>query len=596
MCTDLATHTVDDVDGAANEYYHVAHDDGVAPFTEYLEYDAAGNLVATHLLADMNCDGQLTPADIDGFILALTNPGTYASTYPDCLAALGDVNGDGVVSAADINPFVAMITAGASYDFARQFTYDEENRLVTVTVDGVPTEDYLYDALGRRILTHDLVTQLRTRHVYGTGFEPLAEYESSDNWETEDLAREFLWGERFPEPLVLIDWTTGPEKAYHYLHDHLGSVIALVDAGDPEAKPEPIPPKVVERYTYDPYGTTYIETWKAELPAGCTTPSECGCESDGAGGYWCESDKSAYGNPFAWTAQRYDAGVGLYAFPFRSYSPALARFLQRDPLGYIDGPNLYEYVRSMPTYYVDSLGLCTTWEWMSGVCAAADNARATHRRVADMARDRGMDDLAEEAERDARCLGARTGAGLTAALDGAQQTLDGAGLLPIVGTGADLVNAGISVARGKYREAAGQLVGAIPITDAIKIGGAAAGLAADAVRKALGKGDNVAGGLVTGAGKPRITRPYKRPNNATTKAQRDSVQGKPCVDCGKTAPKMHADHKKPLVEEYYERGKLDPAKVRAPDAVQPQCPKCSNAQGGRLSKYSKDKKKEHGLE
>jgi RHS repeat-associated protein len=355
--TESQARSLDAVGGAANEYYHVAHDDGVAPFTEYLEYDAAGNLVATHLLADMNCDGQLTAADIDAFVLAMTNPETYASTYPDCLAALGDVNGDGVVSAADVDPFVAMITAGASYDLARQFAYDEENRLVSVTVDGVPTEDYLYDALGRRILTHDLVTQLRTRHVYGAGFAVLAEYESSDNWETEDLAREFLWGERFPEPLVLIDWTTGPEKAYHYLHDHLGSVIALVDAGDPEAKPEPIPPRVVERYTYDPYGTTYIETWKAELPAGCTTPSECGCESDGAGGYWCESDKSAYGNPFAWTAQRYDAGVGLYAFPFRGYSPSLGRFLQRDPLGYIDGPNLYEYARSMPTVLTDPMGL-----------------------------------------------------------------------------------------------------------------------------------------------------------------------------------------------------------------------------------------------
>jgi RHS repeat-associated protein len=171
----------------------------------------------------------------------------------------------------------------------------------------------------------------------------LAEYESSDNWETEDLAREFLWGERFPEPLVLIDWTAAgdvaaeSEEVLHYLHDHLGSVIALVDAGDPDAKPEPIPPKVVERYTYDPYGTTYIETW------------------NGSG--FDEVEASAYGNPFAWTAQRYDAGVGLYAFPFRGYSPALARFLQRDPLGYIDGPNLYEYVASMPTVATDPLGL-----------------------------------------------------------------------------------------------------------------------------------------------------------------------------------------------------------------------------------------------
>jgi RHS repeat-associated protein len=207
------------------------------------------------------------------------------------------------------------------------------------TIDDTLLHEYLYDALGRRILTHDHTpaTAVQTRHVYGAGFEVLAEYESSDNWETEDLAREFLWGERFPEPLVLIDWTTGPEKAYHYLHDHLGSVIALVDAGDPEAKPEPIPPRVVERYTYDPYGTTYIETW------------------NGSG--YDEVEASAYGNPFAWTAQRYDAGVGLYAFPFRGYSPALARFLQRDPLGYIDGPNLYEYARSMPTVLTDPLGL-----------------------------------------------------------------------------------------------------------------------------------------------------------------------------------------------------------------------------------------------
>jgi RHS repeat-associated protein len=357
--TESQARSLDAVGGAANEYYQIEHSGSPGPI-EQLEYDEAGNLIAIYVMADMNCDGQVTSADIDGFTLAMTNPEQYAITYEDCLLALGDLNGDGYVTAADITLFTQMVTAAVGSDIAKRFTYDEENRLVSVsTLDDTLLHEYLYDALGRRILTHDhtVTPAVQTRHVYGAGFEPLAEYESSDNWETEDLAREFLWGERFPEPLVLIDWTTGPEKAYHYLHDHLGSVIALVDAGDPEAKPEPIPPKVVERYTYDPYGTTYIETWKAELPAGCTTPSECGCESDGAGGYWCESDKSAYGNPFAWTAQRYDAGVGLYAFPFRGYSPALGRFLQRDPLGYIDGPNLYEYARSMPTVLTDPLGL-----------------------------------------------------------------------------------------------------------------------------------------------------------------------------------------------------------------------------------------------
>ncbi|HOW72938.1 MAG TPA: RHS repeat-associated core domain-containing protein [Phycisphaerae bacterium] len=49
---------------------------------------------------------------------------------------------------------------------------------------------------------------------------------------------------------------------------------------------------------------------------------------------------SAYGNPFAWTGQRYDPAVRLYHFWDRSYSPALGRWLQRDRLGYVDGVGL----------------------------------------------------------------------------------------------------------------------------------------------------------------------------------------------------------------------------------------------------------------
>lgn len=37
----------------------------------------------------------------------------------------------------------------------------------------------------------------------------------------------------------------------------------------------------------------------------------------------------------------------------------LGRWMQRDPLGYVDGGSLYEYVRSNPTQYMDSYGLST---------------------------------------------------------------------------------------------------------------------------------------------------------------------------------------------------------------------------------------------
>ncbi len=101
-------------------------------------------------------------------------------------------------------------------------------------------------------------------------------------------------------------------------------------------------------------------------------------------------------------------------------------------------------------------------------------------------------------------------------------------------------------------------------------------------------------GEVTGI-QPTIKKPYKRPSGATTKAQRESVQGKPCVDCGKVTPKNVADHKKPLVEEYYEKGYIDKSKMHAPESVQPQCPTCSAKQGAKLKNYSIEMKKKHGL-
>jgi RHS repeat-associated protein len=87
---------------------------------------------------------------------------------------------------------------------------------------------------------------------------------------------------------------------------------------------------------------------------------------------------------------------------------------------------------------------------------------------------------------------------------------------------------------------------------------------------------------------------YKRPSNATTQEQRDSVQGKPCSTCGATGQKNNADHIEPLVKEHYRTGTIDKAKMRSPDSVQPQCPPCSNQQGGFLSNFAKQMKKLFG--
>jgi RHS repeat-associated protein len=79
---------------------------------------------------------------------------------------------------------------------------------------------------------------------------------------------------------------------------------------------------------------------------------------------------SAARNPFMWTGQRYDAVSATYHFHARTYLPHLGRWGQRDPLEYVDGVNLYEYVQSQPLINIDPLGLALPEGSRSGVLSA----------------------------------------------------------------------------------------------------------------------------------------------------------------------------------------------------------------------------------
>jgi len=67
------------------------------------------------------------------------------------------------------------------------------------------------------------------------------------------------------------------------------------------------------------------------------------------------------------TGKYRDTKADLYYFPYRNYSPALARWVTPDPLGMIDGPNLYSYVRNSPTTNWDPTG---QFAWLPVCCLA----------------------------------------------------------------------------------------------------------------------------------------------------------------------------------------------------------------------------------
>lgn len=65
---------------------------------------------------------------------------------------------------------------------------------------------------------------------------------------------------------------------------------------------------------------------------------------------------SAFGNPYLFTARRFDDKAGTYYYRNRNYEPANGRWVSRDPIGYHDGPNVYAYVQNKPVNLLDPMG------------------------------------------------------------------------------------------------------------------------------------------------------------------------------------------------------------------------------------------------
>jgi RHS repeat-associated protein len=229
------------------------------------------------------------------------------------------------ISAINTTTVLSDFNGNTSDDGTSLYSYDEENRVVQVTAKSTHAVlgRYKYDALGRRVSKID-----------NFGVQTLLYY---DNWKTieeQSAARmtqaTYVFGNNVDEALTM----DRGGQAFYYHQNSLWSVYALSDAAGTAR----------EGYSYDAYGFQTVH-----LPG-----------PDGI--LWTAADiilpgaKSAYGNPFLFTGQRYDPESALHYYKDRYYDVAKGRFLQRDSQGYVDGMNLYEYVAGRPTFYTDPYG------------------------------------------------------------------------------------------------------------------------------------------------------------------------------------------------------------------------------------------------
>jgi len=212
-----------------------------------------------------------------------------------------------------------------------RYVYDYENKITRIFIDenangvhdaGVDANmvEFTYDALGWRIeRTNPSGTALR----YYYDDQRVVLRTNVDSGGVESDSRSFVFGNYIDEVLMMCP--LGLE--FYYAHDHLYSPVVLFNSSG----------GIDERYEYDAYGKRSMYS-----------------------GTWAPRTSSPMGNFYAFTGRELDyldgGNLQIMYYRARYFDPETGRFMQRDPLDYVDGTNLYEYVNSNTLIHVDPDG------------------------------------------------------------------------------------------------------------------------------------------------------------------------------------------------------------------------------------------------
>jgi RHS repeat-associated protein len=315
-----------DFDREGNKRFEEKLPDGAssASRSEAYGYDAIHRLIDYRVGTLV---GSSVPAPVTQTQYSLDPVGNWNVKTKDAVAESRSHRVTNEISRIGVVPVVSDGNGNTTDDGRFRYLYDEENRLTSVVriSDGRTVGRYQYDALGRR------VKKIADPFVASSPAETRFYYDDTRIIEEQHPAggtlATYVYGNYADEILAMDRF-----GARHYFHQNsLWSPLAATDALGSAA----------ERYAYDAYGAPAVLD-----AAGNPRPANP----------W-GTQASAIDNPWLFTGRQFDEESGLYYYRARYIDPAKGRFLQRDPLGYVDGMNLFQYAKSNPTRYLDPSGL-----------------------------------------------------------------------------------------------------------------------------------------------------------------------------------------------------------------------------------------------
>jgi len=172
-----------------------------------------------------------------------------------------------------------------------------------------------------------------------------------------NLLREFIGGPVADD----LEHTRYNRMSLAMLKDGLGSTIVITGR---EAK-------VLADIDYDAWGNFRNQGKDSDLPCRHEDFDDYLDRFENTRGFGCSAhNKKAFGKyfadrltPYLYTGRRYSDFTSQYFNRNRYYSPALGRFVSKDPIGFNGGNNLYRYADSNPVLYVDPTGWIKYMLW-----------------------------------------------------------------------------------------------------------------------------------------------------------------------------------------------------------------------------------------